>query len=179
MPVRPGTDADAAAAANLVRQVLWEHGLPFEPAGVDADVLAPETHYTARGGAFYVATDAGGRIVGTAALERTGPTSGEVRKMFLLPEARGNGIGRALLEAVLAAARARRLDRLTLSTRFRYTRAIRMYERAGFRRVGSARQARGGETGLIYQLDLGGQRASGRPARLPLPAPPTRPCSVQ
>jgi putative acetyltransferase len=167
MPVRPGTDADAAAAAEVVRQVLWEHGLPFEPRRLDADLLAPQAHYAHRGGAFYVATDAGGRIIGTAALERTGPASGEVRKMFLLPEARGNGIGRALLDAVLAAARARRLERVTLRTRHRYDRAIRMYERAGFRLAGSARQARNGELGLIYELDLGDQATPGRPAGLP------------
>ena len=166
MPVRPGTDADAAAAAELVRQVLREHGLPFEPAGLDADILAPEAHYAAGGGAFYVATDPGGRIVGTAALRRTGPASGEVRRVFLLPEARGNGTGRALLDAVLAAARARRLDRVTLTTRLRYDRAIRMYERAGFRLVGSTRQPRGG-LGLVYELDLGGQGTPDRPAGLP------------
>jgi putative acetyltransferase len=181
MPVRPGTDADAAVAAELVRRVLREHGLPFEPAGADADILAPETHYTAAGGAFYVATDAEGTIVGTAALERTGPASGEVRKMFLLPEARGNGTGRALLDAVLAAARARRLQRVTLSTRFRYGRAIRMYERAGFQLVGSARQARDGEIGLIYQLDLTSQSAAGPggPRRLTQPATQSYPCSVR
>jgi putative acetyltransferase len=96
MPVRPGTDQDATAAASLVRQVLREHGLPFEPWGLDADILAPEAAYAASGGAFYVATDGGGRIVGTAALRRIGPASGELRKMFLLPEARGNGLGRAV-----------------------------------------------------------------------------------
>jgi putative acetyltransferase len=167
MSVRPGTDADAAAAADLVQRVLQEHGLPFEPTGADADLLAPAAHYAAGGGAFYVATDASGRIVGTAALQRTGPASGEVRKMFLLPEARGNGTGRALLDAVLGAARARRLQRLTLSTRQRYDRAIRMYERAGFRLVGWAPQARNGERGLIYELDLGERSTPGRPAGLP------------
>ncbi len=167
MPVRPGTDADAAAAAALVRQVLFEHGLPFEPGGLDADILAPEAHYAAGGGAFYVATDAGGRIVGTAALQLTGPASGEIRKMFLLPEARGNGIGRALLDAVLAAARVRGLQRVTLTTRHRYDRAIRMYERAGFRLVGSARRPRAGDLGLVYDLELAGQSTPGRPAGRP------------
>ena len=175
MPVRLGTNADAAAAAALVRRVLWEHGLPFEPDGLDADILAPEAHYAAGGGAFYVATDAGGRIVGTAALQLTGPASGEIRKMFLLPEARGNGIGRALLEAVLVAARVRRLERVTLTTRHRYDRAIRLYERAGFRLVGSALRPRGDDLGLVYELDLGGRRTPGRPAGLPrrplVPAP--------
>jgi putative acetyltransferase len=184
MPVRPGTDADATDAADVVRRVLAEHGLPFDRLRHDADLLAPQAHYAARGGAFYVATDAGGRVVGTAALERTGPASGEVRKMFLLPEARGNGIGRALLDAVLAAARARRLERVSLRTRHRFDRAIRMYERAGFRLVGSALQARDGGPGLVYQLDLGaatpprpadgrapgraaGERGPHRPAGLP------------
>ena len=167
MPVRPGTDADATAAAVLVRRVLREHGLPFDPRGLDADILAPETHYTAGGGAFYVATDAGGRIVGTAALRRTGPASGEIRKVFLLPEARGNGVGRALLGAVLAAARARRLRRVTLTTRRRYGRAIRMYERAGFRLAGPARRPRGGDLGLVYELELGDPRVPQRPAGLP------------
>jgi hypothetical protein len=37
MRVRPGTDADAVAAAAVVRQVLQEHGLPFEPRTLDAD----------------------------------------------------------------------------------------------------------------------------------------------
>jgi putative acetyltransferase len=163
MPVRPGTDQDASEAASLVRQVLWEHDLPFEPWGLDADILAPGAAYAA----FYVATDAAGRIVGTAALRRTGPASGELRKMFLLPEARGNGLGRALLDAVLAAARARRLERLTLTTRSRYDRAIRMYERTGFRLVGPARRPRGDDLGLVYELDLAGRDDPARPAGLP------------
>lgn len=178
MPIRPGTDADAADAADVVRQVLSEHGLRFEPCRLDADLLAPESHYRARGGAFYVATDAAGRIVGTAALERTGPASGEVRKMFLLPEARGNGIGRALLDAVLTAARARRLGRLTLHTRHRYDRAIRMYERAGFRLVGPARQPRNGELGLAYELDLGSGDVPARPATLEGHDVPARPAGL-
>jgi putative acetyltransferase len=167
MRVRPGTDADAVAAAAVVRQVLQEHGLPFEPRTLDADILAPEAHYRATGGAFYVAVDDDGGVVGTAALQLTGPASGELRKMFLLPRARGRGMGRALLDAVLDAAGARGLERLTLTTRHRYDRAIRLYERAGFRPVGSARQPRGGDRGLTYQLELVPGRVPARPAGRP------------
>jgi GNAT superfamily N-acetyltransferase len=111
--------------------------------------------------------DDDGGVVGTAALQLTGPASGELRKMFLLPRARGRGMGRALLDAVLDAARARGLERLTLTTRHRYDRAIRLYERAGFRPVGSARQPRGGDRGLTYQLELVPGRVPARPAGRP------------
>ncbi|HEU4397458.1 MAG TPA: GNAT family N-acetyltransferase [Actinomycetota bacterium] len=166
MRIRNGSDADAAAAAALVQRVLHEHGLPFEPRGLDADILAPDAHYGAGGGAFFVAVDPADRVVGTAGLLRTGPASGEVRKMFLLPEARGQGVGRALLDAVLDAARTRGLERLTLTTRHRYDRAIRLYERAGFRAAGSAQEPRAGDPGLTYALRLApeGDRAPSRPA---------------
>lgn len=174
--VRRGTDADAAGAVAVVRRVLAEHGLPFEPAGLDADILAPGAHYTASGGAFFVAVDAHDRVVGTAALLRTGPRSGEVRKVFLLPEARGYGAGRELLNAVLAAARCKGLHRLTLVTRHRYDRAIRLYQQAGFRLVSRDGRRRGGEPGLVYELELAPERTPGRPAGfarrlIPLPVP--------
>jgi putative acetyltransferase len=166
MRIRAGSDADAAAAAAVVQRVLHEHGLPFEPRRLDADILAPDAFYTASGGAFFVAVDAAGLVVGTAGLLRTGPVSGEVRKMFLAPEARGRGVGRALLDAVLEAAKARRLERLTLTTRHRFDRAIRLYERAGFRPAGQAGAARNGDPGLTYTLRLApeGDRVPGRPA---------------
>lgn len=172
MLVRTGTDADAAGATAVVRQVLLEHGLPFEPVGLDADIVDPERHFATDGGAFYVAVE-GGRIVGTAALRLTGPARGEVRKLFLLPEARGRGVGRALLAAVLDAARARGVQRLTLTTRVRYVRAIRMYEKAGFRLAGTARKPRGGDLGLSFELDLAARSIPERPAGLPrrVPAP--------
>jgi putative acetyltransferase len=156
MRIRSGSDADAAAAAAVVRQVLAEHGLRFEPR--DADVLAPEARFAAGGGAFFVAVDAADRVVGTAGLLRTGPASGEVRKMFLLPEARGRGVGRALLDAVLEAARDRGMEQLTLTTRRRFDRAIRLYERAGFRLAGSAPEARAGDPGITYALRLAPDR---------------------
>ena len=166
MLVRTGSDADAAGATAVVRQVLLEHGLQFEPAGLDADIVAPDRHFSGAGGAFYVAVE-NGRIVGTAALQVTGPARGEVRKLFLLPEARGRGVGRALLCAVLDAARTRGVQRLTLTTRVRYQRAIRMYEKAGFRLAGTARKPRGGDLGLSFELDLAARSVPERPAGLP------------
>jgi putative acetyltransferase len=146
--------------------VLFEHGLPFEPRELDREILAPDRVFKASGGAFFVAMDDEGRPVGTAGLVLTDRGLGEVRKLFVLPDVRGRGVGRALLDAVLAAARERGLERLQLVTRGRYDRAIRLYERVGFRRVGQAAKRRAGEPGLVFELRLDGA-PEGRPAGLP------------
>lgn len=148
--VRRGTDADADAAAAVVERVLREHHLPFDPDGADADLRSPEASFDG----FFVAVGAGGDVVGTAALVVVGDGVGELRKLFLLPEARGAGVGRALLRAVVEAARDAGLERLTLLTRDRYDRAIRLYERAGFRPAGSRRHRRDGDPGVAYEADL-------------------------
>lgn len=54
-----------------------------------------------------------------------------------LPEARGRGIGAALLEAAAAAAVVHGSHALRLEVRTDNTGAIALYERAGFRRIGS------------------------------------------
>lgn len=162
MQVRRGTDADAPAAAAVARRVLAEHGLPFDPGGADAGLLRPEASYRATGGDFFVAVDGSGRVVGTVALAVTGPGRGELGKLFLLPEARGAGLGRALVAAVLDAAVAAGLERVGLLTRDRYDRAIRVYERAGFRPDGTARHRRDGDVGRAYAIDLVPSMAAAR-----------------
>lgn len=148
--MRRGTDADAHDAAAVAERVLREHGLPFDPAGADADLLRPEASFHA----FFVAVDGDDRVIGTAALVVHADGCGELRKLFLLPECRGAGLGRSLLDAVLDAARAAGLDRVELLTRDRYDRAIRLYERAGFRPAGSGRHRRDGGLGPAYVVDL-------------------------
>ncbi|HEX9993630.1 MAG TPA: GNAT family N-acetyltransferase [Acidimicrobiales bacterium] len=149
MHVRRGTDADAHAAATVAERVLREHGLPFDPLGADADLLRPEASFHS----FFVAVD-GDRVVGTAALAVHDDGCGELRKLFLLSDCRGAGVGRGLLDAVLDAARSAGLRQVRLLTRDRYDRAIRLYERSGFRPDGAGRHRRDGGLGPAYVVDL-------------------------
>ena len=55
--------------------------------------------------------------------------------MFVLPEARGRGIGRAILETIEAALPGE-VAALRLETGIKQEAAIRLYEAAGFRRRG-------------------------------------------
>jgi putative acetyltransferase len=162
MRIRVGGNADAGAAIGVVHHVLFEHGLTFEPRLYDHEVLAPDRYFKASGGEFFVAVDDAGRTVGTAGLFVTSPEAGELRKLFVLPEVRGQGAGAALVAAVIDAAAARGLRRLTLTTRDRYRAAIRLYERFGFRPAGVAAHRRGGDAGQVYTLDLGDSPARPR-----------------
>jgi GNAT superfamily N-acetyltransferase len=74
----------------------------------------------------------GAEVVGTvAAVPRDGATY--VRSMAALPAGRGRGVGGLLLEEIERFARARGHRRLFLSTAPFLGRAVRLYERFGFR----------------------------------------------
>jgi putative acetyltransferase len=82
-------------------------------------------------GAFLIASRSG-RPVGCGAVRRVDPHTGELKRMYVRPEERGRGVGRALLDALEAEARSLRLGRLVLETGVRQTEAIALYRRAGF-----------------------------------------------
>ncbi len=83
---------------------------------------------SAPGSTFFVARDEGGRAVGCAALVR-GADWAEVKRMFVLAELRGRGVGRRLLEAVERAAEG---QTLRLETGIWQAEAIALYKGAGF-----------------------------------------------
>jgi GNAT superfamily N-acetyltransferase len=79
-----------------------------------------------------------GRPVGLAfgLFDRERATTGHVAGMWVDPEARGRGVGRALLESVIVWARSRALDRLELWVTKGNGAAVRLCERAGFADTG-------------------------------------------
>ena len=62
-----------------------------------------------------------------------GEGEGQLRWFLLVPEARGSGLGKRLLETALAYARERGFRRIFLWTFADLDGALRLYERAGFR----------------------------------------------
>jgi putative acetyltransferase len=82
----------------------------------------------------FVTADLDGRLVGCAAL-RVDEGYGEVKRMFVRPEARGAGIGRALLAHLEELARTHGLHCLRLETGVAQPEALGLYEAAGFVRI--------------------------------------------
>jgi [ribosomal protein S18]-alanine N-acetyltransferase len=77
------------------------------------------------------------RFLGTALVFfRKGSRTARLYSIASLPEARGKGVGTALIEAVEAAALQRRCDAVRLEVRTDNDSAIRLYERLGYRRIG-------------------------------------------
>jgi len=84
---------------------------------------------------FHVAR-AGGRVLGFGALVRHGDKYGEIKRMYLAPQARGKGIGRMLLEALEAEAVAQGFARIRLETGQHQPEALSLYRSSGYREIG-------------------------------------------
>jgi putative acetyltransferase len=80
----------------------------------------------------------GEELAGCGALKELDATRGELKSMLVADAFRGRGVGRAILEHLVAEARSRGMTSLWLETGSAeaFTPALRLYESAGFRRCG-------------------------------------------
>jgi ADP-ribose pyrophosphatase YjhB (NUDIX family)/GNAT superfamily N-acetyltransferase len=125
--IRRARTADSAAAAAVVKAVYDEYGFTWDELGYHRDLQDVETAYAA----FFVA-ELDGRIVGTAGLSG----EGSLERLYVLPSARSDGTGSALLRAVAEEARRLGRRRLEIWTDTRFEQAHRLYERFGAHRSG-------------------------------------------
>ncbi|MEV6267629.1 GNAT family N-acetyltransferase [Kribbella sp. NPDC051936] len=94
-----------------------------------------------KGGArYFVVLDDARRAVGCGAVQVFGPGTeypgdGEVKRMYVVPAARGRGYARALLAGLEDAARAAGHPRLRLTTGHLQPEAIALYESSGYTRT--------------------------------------------
>lgn len=133
--IRPICPADNAAMARIIRQVMTEYGAVGEGYSInDPEVDRMYEQYCGADHAFFVIESAGSVVggAGVAPLRRGGDGVCELRKMYLLPGARGKGLGRQLLQKCLEAARQRGFRTCYLETINRMDRAQRLYLSAGF-----------------------------------------------
>ncbi|WP_019508748.1 GNAT family N-acetyltransferase [Pleurocapsa sp. PCC 7319] len=131
--VRNWQKSDRYAAAEVIRKVLLEYGLPWQPELADRDVIEVESAYLNIGGEFWV-IERDSTIVGTAAYQpiARGENAVEIRKMYLLPEIRGKGLGRYLLSELEKAIAIKDYQEIWIETASVLEEAVKLYERNGY-----------------------------------------------
>ena len=148
--IRRLVPADLPAYKDLRDEVLAAH-----PEAFTSDAAPERSHesYLSRlgldrpeGGEFTLGAWQGERLVGAVSCEHDPRPKvvhiGHVIGMMVRSDAQGLGVGRALLDACVAEARAARgLVMLTLTVTAGNASAVHLYERAGFTRYGRLERA--------------------------------------
>ncbi len=138
--VRPYADSDAAQVRALFIAVNRSLAPPHMEAAFEAYIARsleeeidciPE-YYGARDGSFWVA-EADGRLVGVFGLEAVAADTMELRRMYVAPQARRQGIARRLLTYAEDHCRAGGVKVLHLSTSELQPAALAFYRAAGYR----------------------------------------------
>ena len=134
--IRPIQPSDVPALLKIIADSRAEYGI----AERGVELLEPADHalyatYQKQRTLYFVAS-LGGEIVGgagVAPLAGADPLTCELQRMYLRPDARGRGIGDALLDRCLAAARQFLYVRCYLETITQMQAALEFYGRHGFR----------------------------------------------
>ncbi|WP_426751530.1 GNAT family N-acetyltransferase [Myxococcus sp. Y35] len=115
--------------ARLNREWIEAH-FRLEPADLES-FADPDGTFVAPGGeVFFALVD--GQVLGTCALRRETEDTFELCKMAVAPEARGLGLGHALMQAVLQWAQAHGARRVYLVSNTKLAPALALYRRHGF-----------------------------------------------
>jgi GNAT superfamily N-acetyltransferase len=131
--IRHFAPADQTTVRAIVNAGLGEHfGYVDERYNPDLDDITAS--YLDKGHVFVVAEHAG-FIVGTGALVVEDARTGRLVRMSVIPEHRGKGIGRALVQRLIDLARRRGLARLVVETNRDWADATGLYRACGFRQV--------------------------------------------
>ncbi len=138
-PLRPEQTAEAKRVIYTVAHELFHDRDTLEEAIAYYEVNWPlrdiddfQQDYVENGGTFLVTIESG-RIIGAGALRRLEDKIGEIKRLWLLPEVQGQGLGYRMMMQLLAVAREKGYTKVRLQTNPAYQqRAFAFYQRLGF-----------------------------------------------
>lgn len=150
--IRTANNHDIEKIKLLLSSALSEFGLQPDFASTDADLSDIEQHYLAAGGLFEVLEDREGNLLGTVGLCPLDRETCELRKMYFVPQVRGLGLGKRVLERTINHARRLGFKRIVLETASVLKVAIHLYTSFGFAPIESNHLA--ARSDQAYALDL-------------------------
>jgi putative acetyltransferase len=138
--IQPVNAAEWDRGRELFREYWTLFG--FSPCfqGFETEVAGLPGAYARPGGALVLAL-IDGHATGCAALRRFDAQRCEAKRLYVRPQFRGQGVGRALLDWVIAEARTMGYREIVGDTIPQMALALAMYDRAGFERTGPYAEA--------------------------------------
>jgi putative acetyltransferase len=135
MPVVAVSQPAQIEQVRVLFQEYWD-SFDFTPCfqNFSAELAALPGDYAQPRGALALAL-VGGQPAGCAALRPIDSLRCEAKRLYVRPEFRAHGLGKALLDWVIAEARARGYRELLGDTMPQMSRALEMYDRMGFERI--------------------------------------------
>lgn len=122
---------DIDVVRSMLREYQEQLGIDLGFQGFEAELASlPGTYAPPTGRLLLASHD--GMPRGCVALQAVSASRGEMKRLYVRPNARGLGIGRLLVARVLAEARAIGYDEVVLDTLPTMTEAQRLYEQFGF-----------------------------------------------
>jgi GNAT superfamily N-acetyltransferase len=146
MPLRDDSDGDAALetrivpadrppASDLIAAMVAEVAALYGTIErVGAPTATPDELSVPHGGAYVLLCE-DGRPVAGGGVKRLGDGLGEIKRMYVVPHARGRGLSRALLSALEHTARSLGYARVRLDTGADQPAARALYLSAGYRQI--------------------------------------------
>lgn len=136
--IRPVKPSDSAAVASIIRTVMPEFGASGKGFAIhDTEVNDIYAAYSQPRCAYFVC-ELDGKVVGgggVAPLLNGDPDTCELKKMYFLPEGRGKGLGRKLVEKCLQAAKDIGFEICYLETFNTMKDAQVLYKKMGFEQI--------------------------------------------
>jgi GNAT superfamily N-acetyltransferase len=134
LPARSAKDLHDAAALFAAYAAWLPIDLDYQ--GFGDELAGLPGKYAPPGGELLLARDGAGVALGCVGM-RPLPEAGccEMKRLYLKPDARGSGLGRALAESIVRIARERGYREMRLDTLASMTGPIALYDRMGFVRI--------------------------------------------
>jgi len=138
--VQATTEDDIQAARRLFSDYAASLGIDLGFQDFESELATLPGDYAPPQGALLLAVE-DDRVLGCVALRPLEPAArmGELKRLYVSPAGRGQGIGLTLTLAILHAARSAGYERVRLDTLPSMQTAQRMYERLGFRDIDAYR----------------------------------------
>jgi GNAT superfamily N-acetyltransferase len=134
MIIRPVRDADGQDLIGLITLCFAEYpGCVFDPHGDMPDILLPAQSRLALEGAFLAVEDATGRVCACVGIDFPDARTAELHRLYVRPDAQGQGLGRHLTARMEDIARQHGASRMILWSDTRFQKAHALYEHLGYR----------------------------------------------